>query len=182
MKVRTILKGVVLGGAAALLLAQLVRPDLTNPPEDPARTLYAKMKVPDDVKAMIERSCVDCHTNRTRWPWYTHVSPVSWFMASHIREGRDAMSFSEWSEDPRAAALHLSEMSDKVLEKEMPLPSYLLGHPEARLTDAQRERLAGWAASEAARINEELRKPAEPAAPTEPPSAEPKAPASPEKE
>jgi len=89
-------------------------------------------------RELAARACFDCHSNETRWPWYSHVAPASWLVASDIAEGRREMNFSEWDLPQKEA----EEAAEKVREGEMPLRGYLLAHPEARLTDAERDELA----------------------------------------
>lgn len=89
-------------------------------------------------RALAERACFDCHSNQTRWPWYSHVAPISWLVQSHVDEGRSVLNFSEWNRGNSEAA----EAAEAVREREMPPRSYLLLHPAARLTDAEREQLA----------------------------------------
>src|SRR5580765_2224450 len=77
---------------------QLVRPDRTNPPVKAADSLQAK--APAAINALLDRSCRDCHSNETRWPWYTNVAPTSWLVANHVHEGRDHFNYSEWTGYP----------------------------------------------------------------------------------
>jgi Haem-binding domain len=80
--------------------AQLVRPERANPPTDQSRTIQAHMGTASGVVAVLDRSCRDCHSNGTVWPWYAHVAPASWLMAYGVREGRKAVNFSEWAGYP----------------------------------------------------------------------------------
>jgi Haem-binding domain len=89
-------------------------------------------------RALADRACFDCHSNQTRWPWYSHVAPMSWLVQNHVDEGRGTLNFSEWNRGNSEA----SEAAETVREGEMPPRDYLLLHPEARLTDAEREQLA----------------------------------------
>lgn len=89
-------------------------------------------------RALAERACFDCHSNQTRWPWYSHVAPISWLVQNHVDEGRRVLNFSEWNLGRSEA----DEAAEVVREGEMPPRSYVLLHPEARLTDAEREQLA----------------------------------------
>src|SRR5512133_2625459 len=75
--------------------AQLVRPERANPPTDASRTIQAYAG--SGLAAVLDRSCRDCHSNLTVWPWYTQVAPVSWLMAYGVVKGRTAVNFSEWS-------------------------------------------------------------------------------------
>jgi hypothetical protein len=89
-------------------------------------------------RGLAERACFDCHSNQTRWPWYSHVAPMSWLVQNHVDEGRSVLNFSEWGRGNSEAG----EAAETVREREMPPRSYVLLHPAARLTDAEREQLA----------------------------------------
>ena len=114
---------------------QLVRPARTNPPADRTRTLQASVVAPHPAVAVFERSCQTCHSNDTRWPWYSEVAPISWVIAHDVRTGRAALNFSEWSayshEQQRGI---LKAACSEALEREMPLRSYALVHPGVTLT------------------------------------------------
>lgn len=87
-------------------------------------------------KALFDRACADCHSNETKWPWYSNVAPVSWLVQRHVDEGRSKFNVSVpgFGEDAGEAA-------EEVREGKMPEPTYLPTHPEARLTDAERDAL-----------------------------------------
>jgi hypothetical protein len=89
-------------------------------------------------RTLAERACFDCHSNQTHWPWYSHVAPMSWLVQNHVDEGRHALNFSDWNRGNSEA----DEAAKTVRDGEMPPGSYLLLHPKARLTDAEREQLA----------------------------------------
>lgn len=89
-------------------------------------------------RALAKRACFDCHSNETTWPWYSNVAPVSWLVQNHVDEGRRELNFSEWATANKEA----DEAAKTVREGEMPPRSYLIAHPEARLTDAERAQLA----------------------------------------
>jgi len=88
-------------------------------------------------RALAVRACFDCHSNETRWPWYSHVAPMSWLVQNHVDEGRSILNFSEWQRANEA-----DEAAEVVLEGEMPPRSYLLMHPEAVLSVQERQALA----------------------------------------
>jgi hypothetical protein len=77
--------------------AQLVRPERTNPATDASHTIQAHVGTANGLVAILDRSCRDCHSNATVWPWYTHVAPTSWLMAYAVKKGRTAVNFSEWA-------------------------------------------------------------------------------------
>jgi hypothetical protein len=127
----------------AVVAIQFVRPDRTNPPVQPAHSLLAK--TPPDVRAILDRSCRDCHSNDTRWPIYSHVAPMSWLVASHVHEGRERFNYSEWTainEDDQDK--FLGGMCTLSKRGRMPLPSYLLIHRDAKLSPADVTTLCTW--------------------------------------
>jgi hypothetical protein len=89
-------------------------------------------------RALAERACFDCHSNQTHWPWYSKVAPVSWLVQADVDEGRKTLNFSEWTREYEEA----QESGETVREREMPPRTYVLMHPEAKLTDAERQQLA----------------------------------------
>ena len=91
-----------------------------------------------DTRALARQACFDCHSNETEWPLYASVAPVSWLVQRDVNEGRSALNFSEWQRTQRKA----KDASEEVLESEMPPLAYQLAHSHARLSAADRERLA----------------------------------------
>jgi hypothetical protein len=142
-------------GSAALAFllcigaAQLIRPDITNPKVIPARSLWNDHRVDPRVAGVLRRACANCHSYETQWPWYSQISPVSWIMARHVRNGRAKLNFSEWT---GASASQLEEICDPVDKNQMPPSDYALMHPEARLSKADREILDAWADGKLAQL------------------------------
>src|SRR5262245_17833149 len=94
---------------------------------------------------MLQGACYDCHSDKTEWPWYNHIAPVSWWLADHVNDGRKRLNFSAWPhDDPSKAARKWSHVSDEVSGGTMPLSSYTWMHSAARLTAEERERFAKW--------------------------------------
>jgi hypothetical protein len=121
----------VVGFAAA----QLIRPERANPATDPNRTIQAHLGTTPGLIAVLDRACGDCHSNRTVWPWYTRVAPVSWLMAYGVRQGRDAVNFSEWVAYPaRRQRELLDEACRDASHGKMPGSAWTFLHPEARLS------------------------------------------------
>jgi hypothetical protein len=99
---------------------------------------------------MLVRACSDCHSNRTMWPWYSHVPPVSWWISGHVREGREHLNFSEWASYSKQRQHDALESICGVISmSRMPPASYLFMHREARLTEQDKMDLCVWAAREA---------------------------------
>ena len=146
---KKLLKVVLIAFAAIFLAAQFVRPSFSNPPVDPAQELRA----PAHVQTILDRSCNDCHSHRTTYPWYSRITPVSWWLKDHIDHGREELNFSEFAKYPPRDADHLMEEVCEMVEKgEMPLREYVWGHPGAKLSDADRQTLCAWSKEERARI------------------------------
>ena len=133
----------LIGGALAI---QLARPARTNPPTDPARTMKAIALVTPEADAVLERACRDCHSNDTRWPWYSNVAPISWFVIDHVNHGRRHFNYSDWAEyDHDQVTRLLKNMCTMTRKGEMPIASYRWLHPEARITDRDIVELCDWA-------------------------------------
>ena len=140
----------ILGAAFVLFFAiQIIRVDTVNPP------VTSDIETPADVKSILRRSCYDCHSNETQWPWYSRLAPVSWLMAHDVQEGREHLNFSEWATlDTREQVKRMEEAWEEVEEGEMPLWFYLPMHPEARVSESDRVILRRWAIGEAGRAGE----------------------------
>jgi hypothetical protein len=138
---------------------QFIRPARMNPPIDEAETIQAKLDVPPEIDSVLARSCRDCHSNRTDWVWYSNVAPGSWLMSHHVEEGRAELNFSEWGKLSQGkASRKLEEICDQVNAGEMPIWNYVLLHPSAHLTDADKKALCDWAEQEQGKINANLPK------------------------
>lgn len=132
---------------------QFIRPARTNPTIDPAQTIEAHVQISPEVSSILARSCHDCHSNQTVWPWYTNVAPVSWWLSNHVKEGRQELNLSEWGRLPRdRQERKLRQMCDEVTDGEMPLSSYLPLHPAARLSEQDKKTLCDWTDAERDRI------------------------------
>jgi hypothetical protein len=105
------------------------------------------MAVPSRTAEVLGRACRDCHSNDTRWPWYSNVAPLSWFVIDHVNHGRSQFNYSEWAQYKSADPKKLIEDSCKFArDGSMPLPEYVRMHSETRLTPEDVEALCGWAA------------------------------------
>jgi hypothetical protein len=119
------------------LVIQLVPVDRSNPP------VVSDFDGPIEVKQILQRSCYDCHSNESEWPWYSYVAPVSWLVAYDVEEGRDELNFSDWQRFAGDAHL-LEEIPEEVEEGEMPMPIYLLTHREAKVSPQELAVLRGY--------------------------------------
>ena len=141
--------------ALAVLLfgLQFIRPERGTPARASAQSIEQHVSVPPEVKQVLTRACKDCHSNETQWPWYSHVAPVSWFVADHVNEGRDELNFSDWGDyTPHESGEILEMVCREVKQGTMPLTSYLILHPEAKLTPADVKTLCDWSDTEGRRL------------------------------
>jgi len=112
-----------------LIAAQFVRPDRTNPPINPATTFEAVANPAPELAAMLHRTCYDCHSSGTIWPWYSRIAPASWLVADDVKEGRAHLNFSEWGLlSPEMAHDKLQAACREVKAGDMPLWQYRLIH------------------------------------------------------
>ena len=148
------LPAILIIGASLLGLASLLahpygavktqassKPLLADAPADPA------------VMQIIERSCQNCHSEKTDWPWYSYIAPMSWLIEKDVNQGRSHMNLSHWDEyNSESQQQILAELSSVVRNRQMPLPRYLKLHPEAALSDSEIDQLYRWARAERARL------------------------------
>jgi hypothetical protein len=135
---------------------QVVQPERTNPPVEESQTIEAKLHVPPGIFSILQRSCYDCHSNKTVWPWYSYVAPASWLVAGDVKNGRSHMNFSEWGKYKGLRAVSkLEQICQNVSQGAMPLPVYLLMHPSARLTQAEADSICAWVELESERLSSE---------------------------
>ena len=133
-----------IAGAVALIAVaiQLVPVARTNPP------VQTEISAPPDVMRVLEKSCYDCHSHETVWPWYSRVAPVSWLVVQDVTEGRENLNFSTWNAyDEREQVHNIKEIVEEVEKGKMPLPKYVRQHPQARVTPEELALLKEWAES-----------------------------------
>lgn len=138
-KWRIIIFAVVLFG----LLSVIFPVDRTNPP------VTGEIEAPEKVMAILRRSCYDCHSNETVWPWYAYVAPMSWLVSDDVQEGRAQMNFSEWSNYNTKQQNYKRKLANKLVQlDEMPLWFYIELHSEAELSYEDRDALLAWSEGE----------------------------------
>ena len=141
---------VLVTGFAAI---QFFRMDKTHPAIVRSVMLEAAVSVPPDIALILGRSCNDCHSYLTIYPWYSNVQPSAWFLNDHINEGRRHLNFSVFNTyAPKKKAKKLEEICEQVESKEMPLPSYLWIHWDSKLRDGEAQTLCDWANGEKEKI------------------------------
>lgn len=134
------LRAVVLGFLILRVVIQLVPVTRDNPP------VTGELRAAPEVADHLRRSCYDCHSHETKWPWYSYVAPVSWLVASDVHEGRRHLNFSQWTAyTPQERAKKRAGISDLVQKRDMPLWYYLPMHGDAKLSDEDVQAIAAWA-------------------------------------
>jgi len=149
-------KKVLLGLLVLFLALQLIRPTKNQGPAPGPEDLIVRTDPDPGIKQLLITACYDCHSNQTRYPWYTEIQPVGWWITNHVKEGKSHLNFSALGQlPPKRVAHKLEECANEVSEGEMPLTSYKLVHPSARLTPAQRKLLSNWFGIERAKYQPE---------------------------
>jgi hypothetical protein len=133
-------------GLIAGVALQFTSPPHQNPAVMPGHDLLASNAPPLAIIALLRKSCYDCHSFETKWPWYSYIAPFSWPLARDVDAARTSLNFSDWPHgDARRVRKRWRHIADEVQNGEMPLPNYAWLHREARLTPSQREELIKWA-------------------------------------
>jgi hypothetical protein len=140
------------------ILVQFKRPARTNPPVDESQTIFARSQMTPQVAAIFNRSCRDCHSNKTVWPWYTNFAPISWFIVDHVNQGRQHVNLSEWGRlDRDHQDKKLRQICDEVTDGAMPLSTYTPLHPGSKLSPEDVKTLCDWTDAERQRLSSDAK-------------------------
>ena len=140
------LKKILLGLLAIFVISQFFPANLPEVITDNPADLLSNNDVPKEIEQMLRTTCYDCHSNETVYPWYSYVSPVKFLISKDTRDARKHLNFSEWESYSMEDKLEaLDEISEEVGEGEMPMKIYPITHPDAKLSDVDREVLISWA-------------------------------------
>ena len=127
------------------IIIQFFPIDKTNPITNEGMDFLKIKNTPEPIAKLIRNSCYDCHSNETKYPFYSNIQPVAWLLKNHIDEGRKELNFSTFATyEPKRQAHKLEEAAEYVEQKNMPLESYTLGHSDAKLSDEQRKQLVNY--------------------------------------
>jgi hypothetical protein len=126
------------------------RPKMAAGVADP---LLSGAQVSAAVLSIIDRACRDCHSEATRYPWYSYVAPVSFLIAHDVHDGRRHLNLTRWKELSLLRRQRaLSEIANQVKNREMPLSIYTLLHPGAKLSGADIDSIFAWTQTEKLRL------------------------------
>jgi Haem-binding domain len=137
------MKKILIALVVILVGIQFIPVDRKNPP------VTMDINAPDNIASILKASCYDCHSNETKWPWYSKIAPVSFLVASDVKDGRKHLNFSEWDKyeaDKREKILE--EIVEEIEKEAMPLTSYTFTHPSAKLDPYRINLIKDWAKPE----------------------------------
>jgi hypothetical protein len=139
-----IFKKILIGLLIVFVVMQAFRP-AKNSSKNTDNDISKSYPVPEDVKTILAKACYDCHSNNTRYPWYTEIQPVGWWLSEHIKDGKKELNFNEFSRYRIARQYKkMEECIDEVKESKMPLPSYTQIHTVSVLTGPEKKRFLNW--------------------------------------
>jgi hypothetical protein len=127
-----------------VIVMQFFQPERNNKKKQ-GTDISKVYSVPANIYGILKNSCFDCHSNSTRYPWYTSIQPLGWWMASHIREGKSELNFDEFGDySSRRQKSKLKAIAESIKDETMPLPSYTLMHRSAKLSENDKNLLIQW--------------------------------------
>lgn len=154
---RKILKISILLLIVAFVVIQFFQPE-KNTGELTSNHIFQNEKIPADVMNTLKNACMDCHSDQTKYLWYHRISPVSWMIYEHIKDGKKELNFSTWGEqDDYDKFGAFEDMSKEVERKTMPIKAYTFMHSTARLSDDERKALVDWCKMRSEQITNALK-------------------------
>jgi len=140
-----IIKKILVFLLVVLLIAQFFGPEKNDGDIATVNTFLVETNPPADVKKILETTCFDCHSAKTRYPWYDKITPINYWLDEHVKDGKKHLNFSKWSEYSLKRKEHkMDELYEEVEKGEMPLNSYTWTHSEANLTEKQIAAVVSW--------------------------------------
>ncbi len=142
------IKKILLFLLAAFLVIQFIHPKPNKSKGDQPNYIGKTFSIPGDVKSVLRKACNDCHSNNTRYPWYSNIQPVDWWLNKHIKEGKKGLNLDEYTNKRLRYQFHkMEEVIEMVKEGKMPLNSYTWLHKDAKLSKDEKDKLINWANS-----------------------------------
>ncbi|QNN42680.1 heme-binding domain-containing protein [Pedobacter roseus] len=139
------IKKIFLGLLVIFLLMQILQPARNKSVQVMPQDISTLVPVPDDVQGILKKSCYDCHSNNTEYPWYAYVQPLHWYLNSHIRSGKEELNFNEFAGYTlRRRQNKLRAIENSLKDGTMPLSSYILIHRNAILDPREKSILIKW--------------------------------------
>ncbi len=142
------LKIILLSITLVFIIVQFIPNELPENTQDTSKDLINSEQPSDEVKTILKKACYDCHSNQSVYPWYSYVAPFSWLVAKDVREGREELNFSDWSDQSKRRKIKImNEMAEEIEAGKMPLDVYTIIHRDAILTDKEIEEITAWTKS-----------------------------------
>lgn len=128
------------------VIAQFFGPEKNEGALASVNPFLTETKATPKVASTLKMVCFDCHSNHTRYPWYSNITPVNYWMADHVKHGKKHFNASDWQKYSKAKKQHkIDEIIEEVESKHMPLPSYTWAHSKAKLSNEEIQQLINWA-------------------------------------
>lgn len=141
-------KKILIGLLVIVVLMQVMQPTKNQAEGISENDISKAYALPAGVHETFVKKCYDCHSNNTQYPWYVHIQPIGWWMASHIKEGKDELDFSQFKTyDAKRATHKLEEISEEIAEGHMPIKSYLWLHGDGKVTADELKEINAWIGS-----------------------------------
>lgn len=142
------LKKVLLGLAVLLVTIQFFHGKKNISTATPVNGIASVFTTPEEIQIILAKSCNDCHSNNTIYPWYNNIQPIGFWLGHHVNEGKEELNFDEFANYSLRKQYHkLEETEEMIIENEMPLFSYTLTHKDAVLDERQKQLLIDWTKS-----------------------------------
>lgn len=140
------IKKILLVLLAAFIIIQFFRPSRNRSTGVQPNYIGNRYTIPPKVESILKKACNDCHSNNTRYPWYSKIQPVDWWLDDHVREGKKELNLDEYTNRNLWYQFHkMEETIEMVKDGSMPLESYTWIHKDAKLTEEEKGLLTAWA-------------------------------------
>jgi len=150
-------KHLAVGVVIVFCLIQLKTVERINPSYEVEKDMIEILNPPLDVEDILKQACYDCHSNQTDFPWYSKIAPASWMIERNVNLGREEVNFSNWASYRSSRAMHkLEESYKQVKHDHMPVLAYTWMHPQARLSDVEKNKLLNWLENKANEMMDEM--------------------------
>ncbi|MCT4699095.1 heme-binding domain-containing protein [Tenacibaculum haliotis] len=141
-----ILKKIIALIIVVLVVMQFFQPKKNNGELSTVQPFVSETNPPKNLHKILKSACFDCHSNATNYPWYSNITPVNFWMADHVKEGKDELNFSEWKSYSLKRKEHkMEEIWEEVAQLKMPIDSYTWTHFDAKLTEIEIKEVVDWA-------------------------------------
>lgn len=145
LKNKKLIRTILIIVAVTLVLIQFFQIDKTNPSIDVTQDFVQTTNPPAEITTILKTACYDCHSHTTKYPWYTNIQPLAWWIKGHVDNGNKHLNYSTWNTYSAKKKAHkIEEMIEMVEGKEMPMLSYMIAHNNAWINAEQRKALVDW--------------------------------------